>query len=92
MLVALDPASTRIAELETALAAERDRAAAATAERDRFRAAYQQIKLELELLRRRLFVAKAERIDVAQLELELSRLPGRKVPAMRNLYLHDLEL
>lgn len=57
-------AEEQIAELKTALAA-------AVAERDRLREAYQRIKLELELLKRRLFVAKAERIDTAQLELEL---------------------
>lgn len=72
MLGALDAAATRIAELEAALAAERTRATEAITERDRLREAYQQIKLELELLRRRLFVAKAERIDAAQLELEFA--------------------
>jgi hypothetical protein len=45
--------------------------AALEAERDRLREAYQQVKIELEVLKRRLFVAKAERIDTAQLELEL---------------------
>jgi len=55
----------RIAELE----AERD---ALTLERDHLRAAYQDLRLELELMRRRLFVAKAERLDTAQLELEFA--------------------
>lgn len=41
-----------------------------TAERDQLRQAYEQLRLELELLKRRLFVAKAERVDTAQLELE----------------------
>ena len=61
-----DPVSmvlARVAELEAALAAER-------AENARLRDAYQRIRIELELLRRRLFVAKAERIDTTQLELE----------------------
>lgn len=72
MLGELAAAVTRIAELEAALAGERERAEAAAAERDRLREAYRQVKLELELLRRRLFVAKAERIDAAQLELEFA--------------------
>lgn len=84
----------RIAELEAALAAERavlvaERAAAAAvaAERDRLRDAYRALLLEVELLRRRLFVAKAERIDTAQLELEfaaklavLDQLSGKLEP------------
>jgi len=67
----------RIAILEAALAAERaradaerDRAEALLADRDRLRAAYEQVQIELELLRRRIFVAKAERVDTQQLELE----------------------
>jgi transposase len=71
----------RIALLEGALAK-------VTAERDRLRASYEQLRLELELMRRRLFVAKAERVDTAQLELEfaaklaeLDRLSGLPDPA-----------
>jgi transposase len=60
-----DAATTRVAELEAELAT-------LTAERDRLRAAYQDLRLELELMRRRLFVAKAERLDTAQLELEFA--------------------
>lgn len=41
-------------------------------ERDTLRAAHERLRLELELLRRRLFVAKAERVDTAQLELEFA--------------------
>jgi transposase len=75
-----DALRARIAALESALAAERvavatERAAAAAAlaaERDRLRAAYQRVLEELELLRRRIFVAKAERVDAAQLELEFA--------------------
>jgi hypothetical protein len=67
-----DQALARVAELEAALVVERARAAALTAERDRFREGYQQLQIELELMRRRLFVAKAERIDTAQLELEFA--------------------
>jgi transposase len=55
----------RIAELEAQVAE-------LTQERDRLRAAYEQLRLDLELMRRRIFVAKAERVDTAQLELEFA--------------------
>src|SRR5437773_1036814 len=51
---------------------ERARADAVTAERDRLRAAHRQLQLEMELLRRRIFVAKAERVDTRQLEMEFA--------------------
>jgi transposase len=88
----------RVAELEAALTSERSRAEAAIAaeraradeaiaDRDRLRDAYRHLQLEVELMRRRLVVAKAERIDTQQLELEFAaklreldllagRLPG----------------
>jgi transposase len=59
----LDSAHARIAELER----ERD---SAMRERDELRAAYDRLWLEVELMRQRMFIAKAERIDSAQLELE----------------------
>ena len=55
----------RIAELEAALAA-------VTRARDLLRASHERLRLELELLKRRIFVAKAERVDTTQLELELA--------------------
>jgi transposase len=68
-----------IAELKAALAAsEATRVMTAAelarvkAERDKLRRAYDQLKVQLELLRRRIFVAKAERVDVTQLEIEFS--------------------
>ena len=67
-----DELRARVAALELALAAERARAAALTTERDRLRAAYQQAQIDLELMRRRLFVAKAERVDTRQLEIEFA--------------------
>lgn len=87
-----DPASAmpvdRIARLEAALAAERDLVAKLTQERDLLRASHERLRLELELLKRRIFVAKAERVDTAQLELEfavklaeLDRLGGSPEPA-----------
>jgi transposase len=65
-------AEERVAELEAQLAAltvERD---AVTVERDNLRLAYRNLQQELELLRRRLFAAKAERLDTTQLELEFA--------------------
>lgn len=97
-----DALLARVAELEQALAAERaalaaeraarsaeqSRADEAVAERDRLREAYRQLTLEVELARRRLVVAKAERIDTAQLQLEfaaklaaLDALGGQLAPA-----------
>lgn len=52
-----------------AVKAERD---AAVAERDKLRRAYQQLKEQYVLLQRRIFVAKAERVDATQLELEFA--------------------
>jgi transposase len=72
-------AQSRIAALEAELSAaraERDRILVerddVKAERDTLREAYAAVKLELELLKKRLFIAKAERVDVEQLELEFA--------------------
>ena len=62
----------KVAAAEAALEAERALRADAEAERDRLREAYQALQLEVELARRRLVVAKAERIDTTQLELEFA--------------------
>ena len=48
------------------------RRAVAEAERDRLREAYDALTREVELARRRLIVAKAERVDTTQLELEFA--------------------
>ncbi len=97
-----DALLARVAELERALATERvalaaeraarsaeqSRADEAIAERDRLREAYRHLQLEVELARRRLVVAKAERVDTAQLQLEfaaklaaLDALGGQLAPA-----------
>lgn len=76
----IDPMiAARLAELEAlvaaqqaALEAERARRTDAEAERDRLREAYEALTREVELARRRLVVAKAERIDTTQLELEFA--------------------
>ncbi len=76
----IDPRiAARLAELEAlvaaqqaALEAERARRSDVEAERDRLREAYEALTREVELARRRLVVAKAERIDTTQLELEFA--------------------
>jgi transposase len=61
---------TREAELEKAQKTIAD----ITAERDRLREAYARVLEELALLRRRIFVATAERVDTRGLQLEFSEL------------------
>lgn len=76
----IDPAiAARLAALEALVAAqqaalevERARRTDAEAERDRLREAYEALTREVELARRRLIIAKAERIDTTQLELEFA--------------------
>lgn len=72
--------SSRERELEAriiSMKAELARATAqleeVTSERDKLRHAYDQLLEHLELLRRRIFVAKAERVDHRQLELEFQQ-------------------
>ena len=63
-------AAARIARLESALADRDTRIADLVRERDELRAAYDCLWLDVELMRRRIFIAKAERVDTKQLELE----------------------
>lgn len=65
-----DDRAARIAVLEARvveLQRERDEL---QHERDELRAAYDRLWLEVELMRRRIFIAKAERVDTTQLEIE----------------------
>jgi transposase len=73
------PLDARVAELEASLARERiaraadaEQIAALIHERDQLRASHERLRLELEMLKRRIFVAKAERVDTAQLEMEFA--------------------
>ena len=75
----VDALQAKIAALESALVdgqkaleAERALVEQLTAERDRLRDSHDRIRLELELLKKRIFVAKAERVDTQQLELEFA--------------------
>ncbi len=79
--------AARITELEAALVVERGLRATVEAERDRLKEAYQALQLQVELARRRLFIATAERMDTTQLEIEfatklaaLDALAGMLVP------------
>lgn len=62
--------SARLAALESALAARDAELATTRKERDFLRSAYDALKLEVELLKRRIFIATAERVDNQQLQLE----------------------
>jgi hypothetical protein len=76
--------AARLQEVEALLAAEREKRATTetklaeiTAERDRLRRAYQVLVEHYELLRRKLFVARAERIDATQLEIEFAETKAK---------------
>jgi transposase len=62
----------RVIELEAALVVERELRVELERKHDRLLGAYQALEQQLELIRRRLYVAKAERIDTTQLELEFA--------------------
>jgi transposase len=79
-VVDLDPSQARVRELEALVArmrgeltAANDRLAGVVDERDNLRRAYRQLMEQFELLRRRIFLAKAERVDASQLELEFEK-------------------
>ena len=72
------PVPSNVQELQALLLAERaesqQRIAALEKERDNLRAAHERLRQELEILKRRLFIAKAERADNEhQLRLELEQ-------------------
>jgi hypothetical protein len=73
----LEKALGRIAHLEATLASAHATVVKLTAERDKLRRAYEQVKEQLELLRRRLYVAKAERVDTTQLQLEFAETQAK---------------
>ena len=87
--MSLEPesSSTRVEELEARLrrmqgrldatsaelTAASKKLASVTTERDNLRRAYRQLMEQFELLRRRIFIAKAERVDATQLEFEKTK-------------------
>ncbi len=62
--------AARVAALESALVDRDAQIAELVRERDELRAAYDRLWVDVELMRRRIFIAKAERADTTQLELE----------------------
>jgi transposase len=64
--------AARVAELEAQLAAANGQLAQVTRERDALRASYERLRLDVELLQRRIVLGRAERIDTKQLELEFA--------------------
>ena len=75
-----DPYQSRVQELEalvgrmrSELSSTNERLAGVLNERDNLRRAYRQLMEQFELLRRRIFIAKAERVDATQLELEFAK-------------------
>jgi transposase len=76
-----DTQAQEIARLRAALAASEAKLARVTEERDKLRRAYEQLLEQVQLLRRRIFQAKAERIDATQLELEFQH----KLAALQHL-------
>ena len=64
----------KLAAREAELAQQSAQISELTCERNHLRRAYEQVKEELLLVKRRLFIAKAERVDTTQLELEFAEL------------------
>jgi hypothetical protein len=69
----LTATSHQLTATSSQLTATSSQLAAVVAERDNLRRAYRQLMEQFELLRRRIFIAKAERVDSTQLELEFAR-------------------
>ena len=63
--------------LKAALAAMTEERDLLQKERDRLRSSYEQLKEHYALLKRRIFAAKAERVDVQQLELEFAETKAK---------------
>ncbi|HEY5281981.1 MAG TPA: hypothetical protein VIM14_04255 [Polyangia bacterium] len=70
---ALAAERTALAAERAAHAESRARVELLTKECDHLRASHEPLRQDLELLRRRIFVAKAERVDSTQLELEFAQ-------------------
>lgn len=75
----LESVMRKLTELEGSLRATTVKLASITAERDRLRHAYDLALGQLELLRRRIFQAKAERVDTQQLEIEFAETKAKLV-------------
>lgn len=67
----------RLVSLESEVARERAKREDIEAKFGRLDAAYRSVKEQLELLKRRIYLAKAERVDTTQLEFEFAELSTR---------------
>ena len=87
LLTKLAEQNKKLAEQDAKLAEQKAQLGDLEAERDAYRVAYEKLKEELLLVKRRLFIASAERVDTTQLELEFAELSkkldalGGQVPA-----------
>ncbi len=79
-----------LAARDKALAARETELATRTAQYETLREAYMALELELKLLKRRIFIASAERQDTAQLQLEFEALT-KKLNALAGLEPNDKE-
>ncbi len=85
VLEVLTSTSEALTTTSAELATKSAKLEAVSAERDKLRRAYEQLKAHLELLQRRIFVAKADRIDTAQLELEFAATKAKLDAIVRTL-------
>ena len=77
LLAKLAEQSAQLEAQSTELESQKAKVAKLASERDRYRHAYERLKEEHLLMKRRLFVATAERVDTTQLELEFAELTKR---------------
>jgi transposase len=77
MTEALVTTSETLSKTASTLSKTKSELVTVTAERDKLRRAYELLKGQLELVRRRIFVAKAERIDTSQLEIEFAETQAK---------------
>ena len=70
-------AASQLAAVSTKLDALKTKLTSVTAERDALRRNYELLREQHELLKRRVYLAKAERLDVAQLEIEFAEQKER---------------
>jgi transposase len=81
----LEELRAQLAAKDAEIARKETELAQVIEERDKLRRAYEKLKEQLELLRRRIFQAKAERIDVSQLELEFAQTKAKLDEMARQL-------
>lgn len=78
---ALAERTAEVADREAKLAAQSEQITKQASQYEALREAYMQLQLELKLLKKRIFIASAERVDTAQMQLEFEELT-RKLNAL----------